>query len=120
HTSAAASTAHGARATKTPQAVATPLPPRNRTQTENTWPTTAAPPYRSAHAHDVPGAWTRGNSHVGSHPLSTSTSITGTAAFHPSTRKVLVAPRLPLPRVLRSTPWKTLPTQRLVGVAPTT
>ena len=37
----------GSRARTTPAAVATPFPPRNRTNTENTWPTTAARPITS-------------------------------------------------------------------------
>ena len=47
-----------------------------------------------------------------------STSVTGTAAFHPSTRNVLVPPRFPLPFVRRSAPYTALPSQKLVGVAP--
>jgi hypothetical protein len=38
------STAHGARARKTPALVATPFPPLNPTNTENTWPRMAAAP----------------------------------------------------------------------------
>ncbi|MND04341.1 hypothetical protein D3C83_245620 [compost metagenome] len=44
HTANATSTPQGASARKTPALVATPLPPRKRTQTENTCPKMAAAP----------------------------------------------------------------------------
>ncbi len=104
HTISAARTALGASARKTPPEVATPLPPRKPTQNEKTCPTMAAAPYASAHVQAVePSSW--GNRNTGSHPLATSTTITGRAAFQPRTRNVLVAPRLPLPISRRSTPY---------------
>src|SRR5689334_9868320 len=44
NTANAGGTATGVRIENTPQAVATPFPPRNRSHTGYTWPTTAAMP----------------------------------------------------------------------------
>src|SRR5207247_6309487 len=82
-------TARGARARNIPPAVATPLPPRNRTYGENMWPSTAASPSATVnHA----GPLDQGPSiATGTAPLTMSITPTGIAYFQPSTRYTLVA-----------------------------
>src|SRR4051794_14355176 len=84
HTSTATPSAAGVRPSITPAAVATPFPPLNPTNTENTCPTTATSPQTSANNSDDD---TRGaNTRTGTRPLAASSSPTGTANRQPSTR----------------------------------
>ena len=104
----------GVRTRNTPNAVATPLPPRNRRNGEKQWPRMAAPPVASA---------TRGSSAprraraVGSAPLAASSTSTIRPGATPSTRATLVAPMLPLPRDRMSTP-RARATTTPNGIAP--
>ncbi len=77
----------GVQVTSMPAAVATPLPPRKRTNTENTCPATAAIPQASP----TPGSRTpppteEARRVAGTNPLAMSNSPTGTATFHPAAR----------------------------------
>src|ERR1041385_5076060 len=89
-------TARGARAKNIPAAVATPLPPRNRTYGENMWPSTAASPSATVnHA----GPLDQGpRIATGTAPLTMSITPTGIAYFQPSTRYKVVGARGVLPR----------------------
>ena len=79
---------------KTPTPVATPLPPRNFSQTGKQWPRTAA---------DAATAARTGSSKIlsarkaGRNPFRMSMSATGTASFQPFKRRTFVAPVARLP-----------------------
>ena len=82
--SAATPSASGVSPSMTPAAVATPLPPRKRTKTENTWPRIAAMPQASAKSWE---SETRGaKTSTGTAPLAMSNSPTGIAYRQPSVR----------------------------------
>src|SRR5258708_7593454 len=89
---APASAAHGASASDTPNPVATPFPPRSRSQMGKQCPATAA----RAHAAGSQGG-SRGASITGTRPLSASSASVATAAVPPPARGTLVAPVVPQP-----------------------
>ena len=103
----------GASPSIAPAPVATALPPRNRRNTGNVCPTTAAAP-ASASAPTPPSCAAISTAAV---PFSTSSMITGTPTAGPSTRTALVPPVLPLPSLRRSTP-RSRPAQYPKGQEP--
>jgi hypothetical protein len=120
HTPAAAAVGAGMRAASAPAAVATPLPPRKRRNGENTWPMTAA---RASAASSTTGAsgpapMISRPAATGAKPLAASSRNARGKYRHPQTRPRLVAPTLPLPRVLISTPPRRKPRSRLQGIPP--
>ncbi len=90
-------TGHAA-ASSRPSPVATPLPPRKRSQTGNTWPTTAPAPANSA----ASGPISRSMISTGSAPLPASSSSVAAARPLRPVRSTLVAPILPEPIARRS------------------
>src|SRR5438093_5811178 len=92
NTRTAGGTAIGASAAKTPQAVATPFPPRNRSQTGYTWPTIAASPATADVALDP---FNRSARSTLAAPFAISSSATSTPAGTPAARRTLVAQRFP-------------------------
>src|SRR5581483_1703823 len=95
HTRADERIASGASARNTPPAVATPFPPLNLTNGENTWPSTVAMPTPTGSQWGACAPCP--SSSTGTAPLAISMSPTGIAYFQPRTRNTLVAPRFLLP-----------------------
>ena len=116
--SIATSIGNGASARNTPDAVATPFPPPLPSRKIGfTCPAIAATPYAMAQPICVvPSA--AGSIATGRNPFSRSATYTVRPIFHPSVRNTLVAPRLPLPTVRRSTPLA-LPARYADGMEPT-
>lgn len=114
--------ANGCAARITPNKVAIPFPPLKPAKTGKMCPITAATPntiWRSTNcevpvgASEIKPAIT-----TASHPLRMSRNSTINPALLPSTRKVLVAPALPLPNSRTSTPYNDLPIQTADGIEP--
>ena len=100
HTTSAPRRMNGCSGNKLPAPVATPLPPLNLRVTGKTCPRTAA----AAHAYAT------GRSEImmiatGMAPLSASRAKTKMPYFVPSARATLLAPGLPEPTVVMSTPF---------------
>ncbi len=101
NTARAVSTGRGAKTTNAPRPVATPFPPLKPIHGEKTWPATAA---RAVSAvTGVPSSSTTAAS-TGSAPFATSRRSPSIPASLPQARNRLVAPMLPDPTFLRSTP----------------
>src|SRR5918995_2122088 len=105
--------AAGTSTTAMPVAVATPLPPWKRRVAGATWPTTAATPQAAPNpcpptAQPTPAA---------AAPLTRSPTSVSTPARRPAVRKTLVAPGLPEPVCVGSTPRPRV-TNRAVGNVP--
>jgi hypothetical protein len=103
-TATTASTASGHRTENPPTAVATPLPPRNPNQTGKTWPSTAAHAAAPSQSGSYVTACIRSTASV---PFPTSRSIVRVASRFPDVRSTFVAPALPEPSRLTSTPRNT-------------
>src|SRR5262245_3059015 len=93
-TAQAIASAMGETTAKTPAAVATPFPPRNRSHTGYTWPTTDATPATIGVAALTASRWATSTATA---PFTASRHIATTAGRTPSVRNRLDAPTLPLP-----------------------
>src|SRR5208282_5545378 len=98
----AAKAAIGETTRKTPKPVATPLPPRNLSQTGNMWPRTAQ---RAANAsavrkgtEGIQSEASQAPSQTAAQPLRTSRIKVAAPRPLPPARSTLVAPMLPLPK----------------------
>src|SRR6267154_3277513 len=107
--------ARGARASVTPRPVATPLPPRKRSQTGKQWPTTAATP--QAAPRDDESADFEAKK-AGKKPFRASSSSVETAAVRPAARATLVAPMFPDPIARTSRPEASFAMKRPNGIEP--
>src|SRR6056297_3351183 len=108
-------TASGARrgctTTRTPDPVATPLPPRKCRVTGNMWPTTAAAPHQ--YAMGTPS--TTSPSPAARAPLPASSTYTHTPVRQPSARVTLEAPGFPEPNVEMRMPLGNVPSRYAIG-----
>ena len=106
--------APGQSPSRTPNPVATPLPPRKRRNTGKTFPATAA----NAAAPDTHGAAPSDRARTtGSSPLARSPASVRTPRRLPAVRATLVAPMFPFPSARTSTP-EVLTSSRPVGIEP--
>ena len=112
----------GCNASRTPNAEATPFPPRKPANRGNICPVIAIIPATIIRvvSDEVPSSVAPRNtgSIVASQPLARSKIRTGMPVFQPRTLIVFVAPAFPLPCSLTSMPWNALPTHTAVGIDP--
>src|SRR5581483_2188694 len=98
-TSTAQPVAAGTRTASAPSAVATPLPPANRSVTGKTWPATAATAAAAGAASPGTSATATGTA-----PFAASASSVSAPRRPPAVRATLLAPMFPLPLRRTSTP----------------
>ena len=115
NTTTAAAAAIGASTAKAPLAVATPLPPRKRSQIGATWPTTEA---TAASATAPSLACVRRASQTATAPFAASASATSRPMAGVVARSALVAPTLPLPTRRRSRCAQRRTTSHAIGIEP--
>src|ERR1700737_3663960 len=119
--SAPASAAAHESPSETPRPVATPLPPRNPSQTGKQWPSTAATAQAAARASwlaNGAGSASVRDQSTGARPFTASRISVAAAAPLPAARATLVAPMLPEPTARTSFPVFARAIKRPKGIDP--